>query len=95
MFFVLLSLAFKALCNQASAELSGSHHFPTLPPFPCSPHCSHFPNPHPFSRPLATLSLLPRLTSHSLGDTIYKSARCHSIHPAPAADLPLPGAVVS
>lgn len=89
-FFALLSLPFKALCNQASAELSGFHHFPTLPPFPCSARCSH-----PFSRPLATLSLLPRLASHSLGDTIYKSARRHSIHPAPAADLPPPGAVAS
>lgn len=43
-FFALLSLPFKALCNQASAELSGFHHFPTLPPS-LAPHAAPIPSP--------------------------------------------------
>lgn len=74
-FFGLLSLAFKVLLYQASAELSGLTSA-TIPPcshlFPCSPSCSRFPRQHPLSRPLAMLSLLPRLASHSLRGTTYK-----------------------
>ena len=62
MFFALLSLAFKALLQSGFCWALWPHHFPTQPPFPCS----RFPRPHPFSRPLAMLSLLPRLASRSL-----------------------------